>query len=207
MKKIVVGILPQIYINNDDNPYNDKYEYLDLYSKKIFEAGGIPIGITLNNKKLEESSLDICDAFLLPGGNKIDRCYYDTIKYAINNNKPLLGICLGMESIAIFSKLIEENSKILEDEDFYETYKRLKEQNDQTLLRKIESPNIHGDIVIKRDTINTARHAISIIDKDSFIYDIYNSDNITGISLHSYTPKFIGKDFKITSKASDGIVE
>lgn len=34
MKKIVIGILPQIKMKTDDNPYNDKYEYLDLYCKK-----------------------------------------------------------------------------------------------------------------------------------------------------------------------------
>ena len=34
MRKIIVGILPQIRLNTDNNPYNDKYEFLDLYTKK-----------------------------------------------------------------------------------------------------------------------------------------------------------------------------
>ena len=32
MKKIVVGILPQIKLNTDDNPYNDKYELQQSYT-------------------------------------------------------------------------------------------------------------------------------------------------------------------------------
>lgn len=69
MWKIIVGILPQIRLNTDNNPDNDKYEFLDLYTKKIIECGVIPVGICLNNRKLDYSSLDICDAFILPGGN------------------------------------------------------------------------------------------------------------------------------------------
>ena len=107
MKKIVVGILPQIRLNTDNNPYNDKYEFLDLYTKKIIECGAIPIGICLNNGKLDYSSLDICDAFILPGGNKVDRCYYETLFYCLKTNKPLLGICLGLEGMAIFSMVLD----------------------------------------------------------------------------------------------------
>lgn len=94
MKKIVVGVLPQIKLRTNDNPYDDKYEFLDLYSKAILDAGGIPVGLCLNEGNLDYSSLEICDAFLLPGGNKVWSCYYETISYAITHNKPLLGICL-----------------------------------------------------------------------------------------------------------------
>lgn len=206
MRKIIVGILPQIRLNTDNNPYNDKYEFLDLYTKKIIECGAIPVGICLNNGKLDYSSLDICDAFILPGGNKVERCFYETLFYCLKTNKPLLGICLGLEGMAIFSMVLD-NVKDNSVESFIETYKKLKEENDGTLLAKIPSPNIHGDLIIDYDDADDARHEIEIIDKNSILYDIFKKDKLNVVSLHSYNPKWIGKSFKTTALAVDGVVE
>ena len=206
MKKIVVGILPQIKLNTDDNPYNDKYEFLDLYSKRIIECGAVPVGICLNNGNLDYSSLEICDVFLLPGGNRVDKCYYQTIEYAIKNNKPLLGVCLGLEGMSIFSMVLENMTELTE-KSFYETYTKLKEENEGTLLAKIPSPNIHGDIIVNYDNVDTARHEIEIIDKDSILYEIFKKDKLNVVSLHSHNPKWIGKYFKTTAVAVDGVVE
>lgn len=206
MQKIVVGILPQIKLNTDDNPYNDKYEFLDLYSKRIIECGAVPVGICLNNGNLDYSSLEICDAFLIPGGKKIDKCYYQTIKYAIDNNKPLLGICLGLEAMSIFSMVLE-NIDVIVGEEFFKNYNKLKEENDGSLLERIPSPNIHGDIKVNYNNVDEAMHEIEIIDKDSIIYDIYKKDKLNVVSLHNYKPKWIGKKFKTTALAVDGVVE
>ena len=196
MKKIVVGILPQIRLNTDNNPYNDKYEFLDLYTRKIIECGAIPIGICLNNGKLDYSSLDICDAFILPGGYKVDRCYYETLFYCLKTNKPLLGICLGLEGMAIFSMVLD-NVKDNSVESFIETYKKLKEENDGTLLARIPSPNIHGDLIINYDDADDARHEIKIIDKNSILYDIYKKDKLNVVSLHSYNHNGLASHLKL----------
>lgn len=204
--KVIVGILPQTKLNQDDNPYNDKYEFLDLYSRVIIELGAIPVGICLNNGNLDYSSLEICDAFILPGGNKVDRCYYETLFYCLKVNKPLLGICLGFDVMAIFSMVldyIKDNSSY----SFIEEYKKLKETNNNTLLKKIESPNIHGDIIVNYKNVDSARHEINIISKDSILYNIFKQEKLNVVSLHIYSPKWIGKKFKITATASDGVVE
>ena len=48
---------------------------------------------------------------------------------------------------------------------------------------------------------------IEIIDKNSILYDIYKKDKLNVVSLHSYNPKWIGKSFKTTALAVDGVVE
>jgi gamma-glutamyl-gamma-aminobutyrate hydrolase PuuD len=204
---MVVGILPQMKLKTDDDPYNDKYEFLDLYSKKIIEIGAIPVGILLSNGELDYSFLDICDAFILPGGNKAYKYYYETISYAIKENKPVLGICLGLEAMAIFSDVFEKIDGNDIDEKFFETYKKLKDENDGTLLKKLESPNIHGDIIVNYDNIDAARHEVEIIDKSSILYDIFKKDKLNVVSLHNYNPKWIGKNFKVTAKATDDVIE
>ena len=143
MNKIIIGVLPQILLKTDDNPYNDKYEFLDLYCKKIFSCGGIPIGICLNNGKLDKDVLDLCDAFLLPGGNKIWDCYYEVIDYAIRNNKPLLGICLGFQAISIYSMILDMGMSNFTIDNFIKSYEKLKEEREtkNKILYDIDEEN------------------------------------------------------------------
>ena len=95
---IKIGILPTTKLYEDDNPYNDKYTFENVYMKRIYDSGAIPVGILPNDGKLDYSILEICDGFLLCGGNKIEEYNLEVIDYAIKKNKPLLGICLGMHS-------------------------------------------------------------------------------------------------------------
>lgn len=208
MRKIIVGIVPQVRLRTDDDPYHDQYEFLDFYSRKVIECGGIPYGILLDNGKLNEESLEFCDAFLFPGGNKIEPFHYKILQYALKRNKPVLGICLGMQAIAIFSAVL---SKLpldeMDDKCFREVYEKLKEENDNSLLEKIESPNIHGDVIVNYENTDMARHLVSIADKASWLYQIFEKEELSVVSLHSCVPKIIGEQFKITAIASDGKME
>lgn len=99
------------------------YETLCIYkdvSNAIIRSGGIPIGIcppniesyygkshnevlNLTDEEFQELKpiLDLCDGLICQGGDE----YYDydlkIIKYAHSMNKPLLGICLGMQAMSV----------------------------------------------------------------------------------------------------------
>ncbi len=207
MNKIVVGIVPSSSCFTTEDPFQDKYSFVNNYSKKIIASGGMPIGILFEDEKINMEVLDICDAFLIQGGNKTHKFMYEIIYYALTNNKPLLGICLGAQAIDIFSVILEKmdknNSSI---ENIMAIYKRLKEENEGSLLKVIPSPNIHGDVVVNRENIDTARHDIEIL-PSSILYSIYKTNKLSVVSLHSYDFKFVGKDFKISAKAVDGVNE
>jgi|GEM_PF-128308 len=208
MKKVIVGIVPTSSVFTTENPYQDKYSFVNGYSKKIIKNGGIPVGILLNDDKLDTEILELCDAFLIQGGNKVHKYIYEIIYYALKNNKPLLGICLGAEAIDIFSVILDRiniNSLASIDE-IIDIYKQLKEENEGTLLKKIPSPNIHGDIIVNRNNISEARHDIEIL-SSSILYSIYKTNKLNVVSLHSYDFKHVGKDFTISAKASDGVCE
>lgn len=206
MNKIIIGVLPQILLKTDDNPYNDKYEFLDLYCKKIFSCGGIPIGICLNNGKLDKDVLDLCDAFLLPGGNKIWDCYYEVIDYAIRNNKPLLGICLGFQAISIYSMILDMGMSNFTIDNFIKSYEKLKEENGGIVLKQIENNN-HRKLKVNYDNVDLARHKVNIIDKSSYLYETIKKSEINPVSLHSFTTIGVGSNFKITAVADDGVIE
>ncbi|WP_320035336.1 gamma-glutamyl-gamma-aminobutyrate hydrolase family protein [Halarcobacter sp.] len=108
MKKIVVS---QRLIQHDK--YYEIRECLDIkYSKLIEKCGFLPIILpTEVNFKNYFNELKI-DGIFLTGGNdlyifnqsilsqKRDIFEYDLIKYAIDNNIPIYGICRGMQIIA-----------------------------------------------------------------------------------------------------------
>ncbi len=104
--------------------------YMELVSRYNF----VPIVLSSTTNKLEEL-MEMCDCFLLPGGDdmnasyfneendshnclvdpKIDILDYKVIDYALKTNKPMLGICRGLQVINVYFggtllQHIEDNS-------------------------------------------------------------------------------------------------
>ena len=111
MKKIIVGLIGQTEgFDNDDSLFKDRYYFLDNYSQKIVKNGGIPLGIVMNNLKLIDEVLELCDCFVITGGSQILDYHVQIIDYALKTNKPLLGICCGMQAMAVY----DHNDQLLE---------------------------------------------------------------------------------------------
>lgn len=84
----------------------------------IRNSGGIPIGVPCNDI---HEYFDICSGFVLQGGDDISNASIVAIKKIIENNIPLLGICLGMQEMGYVydAKIIDvpnhKGNKILHD--------------------------------------------------------------------------------------------
>lgn len=110
MKKIV-GIIPSTLGFDTDNPFDDKYYVQNSYIERIKLADGIPIIIPPVNLNVNYEALQLCDAFLIIGGAYIWRYHFDVIDYAIKHDKKLLGICMGMQAIGMYSNNdLDENT-------------------------------------------------------------------------------------------------
>lgn len=215
MKKVVIGILPQCNLKFDENPFNNKYVVINTYSKKLMELGSIPIALLMNDGKLNEEALDLCDAFLLPGGRRIENTHFQILEYAITNNKPVLGICCGMQAMAVYSmikqKLAQENKIDIRLDDIYNKFVQLKQEK-YIFLNKIEKADVHGEYVVNNDfvpsleNIDKFTHDIKI-DKSSILYDIYKKENVKVTSLHRHAVFEYGDLFKVTATSYDGIIE
>ena len=108
MIKPIIGIIPT-YVENDGHIYEEYDKYMTIYGRRVKEAGGVPVGLIIEDDILPEQ-LEMCDGFIIQGGHKIRRFVYQVIDYAIKNNKPLLGICMGSEAIDIYSVVADNVS-------------------------------------------------------------------------------------------------
>ena len=59
----IIGIVPPSRLRETENPYEDNAVFHELYTKRVEEAGGIPIGIIGGDGTVKEEALALCDAF------------------------------------------------------------------------------------------------------------------------------------------------
>lgn len=140
--------------------------------------------------------------------------HFEILDYAIKNNKPILGVCLGMQAMACYS-LLKEEAKIRnqkeEPENLMQLRKKLQEENIY-MLEKLETGHIHcekimnEEIEINLENLLSSTHFINIL-PNTKLYNIYKTNNINIVSLHSYRVYKCGNDFKISATADDGTIE
>lgn len=94
-----VGILTR-----EENLNNKKILYIpkNIYNKLNGKAQVIliPFDFNVNFNKVK-GIIDICDGIILPGGDDIYPLELEVAKYLHKLNKPLLGICLGMQTMGV----------------------------------------------------------------------------------------------------------
>ena len=92
--KPIIGIISRHALSESNS--NIDITYSDFISS-VKKSNGIPISIS--NKNFSDY-LNICDGFILQGGDDIDDDNLNIINTLYEKDIPLLGICLGMQEIA-----------------------------------------------------------------------------------------------------------
>lgn len=141
--------------------------------KKIVKNGGIPILILPTNFNDLLDILNICDGIIAPGGTDIydyDRYILD---YAIKNDVPILGICLGMQIM---------------EEKYMSKTKTLHQGINHNIITKKESivGNTIGNIIVN------SRHNECITDTDNYEITAKSSDGCIEAIEHKYNKFNVG---------------
>ena len=120
----------------------------------VIKSGGIPVGIYNNNFN---DYLNICDGFILQGGDDIDNNNFEIISYVSKKNIPILGICLGMQEMGVYAggSFTFSNQLINKDHS-------ISINKDSLLYRIIGFDNItvnsrHKDVLFKTDMFVSAK--------------------------------------------------
>lgn len=82
--------------SKSDSGNDIEYTYTNIM-KSIIKSGGTPIGIFEDEIT---KYMSICNGFIMQGGSEFSKEDFNTIKTIKESNKPLLGICLGMQEMA-----------------------------------------------------------------------------------------------------------
>ena len=196
-KKPIIGITGAYVKHN--NYMEGVYVHHD-YHKSVAANGGIPIILPFLNPELGLETLSICDGIILSGGEDVDPKFYEQdphrnlgpttserdlveiaiVKYALENNIPLLAICRGVQilNVALGGTLIQD------------------------IHSQVKEPIQHSQKIDRsRDT-----HWVTI-SKDSKLYQVLGSDRIRVNSLHHQAIDRIANDLRVIAQSSDGIIE
>jgi len=182
-----------------DNPaiIAEKRDYLylkDLYTKHILKAGGLPILLPIYK---DDALIGRLDGILIPGGDDINPKFYKQdekiknnyeedikvdfdlwlIEKAIQNNIPLLGICYGLQVMNIY-----HGGTLFQD------------------LSLCDYSMQHGSYS------EPIMHDVNI-NKNSYLYKIYNNDKISAFSMHHQAICNIGDNLTASAVTNDGIIE
>ena len=143
--------------------------YQDIFTS-ISNSGGIPLGI---DSRYLKDYLNICQGFILEGGDDPDNDNLNIINTLYQENIPLLGICLGMQELGI-----SFSGEYINIPHHLNTYHDILIEKDSLLYK-----------IIKKEKIKVnSRHKSAIANSELKISS-KSFDNITE-SLEDSTKKF-----------------
>lgn len=172
----------------------------DRYYRQIVEAGGTPLIIPpIDNHDVLLSTLDSIDALLLTGGADFNPLWAGEepspqlhhinkerdlpelliTRLAFNRQIPMLGICRGIQTLAIALE-----GKVHQD------------------ISHIPTNFQHSQDADRSEPTHTID-----IERDSILHNIYNKDKIFVNSFHHQAVAAPGPHLKVTAHAADGVVE
>lgn len=200
MKKLI-GITSPAFLYESENTNLDFYRFSNNYNKRIYDCGGIPVGILPRDGRIPDGVLDTFDAFLICGGKQMWPHHFQVVDYAVKNNKPLLGICLGMQAIHRYFKLMDEAEKRGYTGDWYDFFQQLREEGWESLVA-VDNHNLK----LVRGHEDDMKHLVKL-ESGSHIAQLAGATEIMAATMHSYCACDPSPQIKVTGYAEDGTIE
>lgn len=202
MNKPIIGIISSR--SEDSNPFLTKTSFNETYVKRIIEAGGIPIGIIFPNDEFNTDVLDLCDGFVMQGGLNIYSSNINTVHYAFLNKKPILGICMGFQTMAGYEYLRSKYGMF--------TYKDVssffKPEDEVDFIEKKTGHDELNPFYLSK--IEKSKHMV-LLDKNSKLANIFEKTYLNMPSVHSWCVKddvFVKNTiYKVVGRSDDDNIE
>ena len=195
MKKPIVGIMPL---------WDDEKEsvwMLPGYMDGLIQAGAIPMIFPFTDEKQDlKQAAEVCDGFLFTGGHDVSPRLYNeapiaglisacekrdameamVLKLAVSDDKPVLGICRGLQFINVML-----GGSLYQD----------------LPMQHPSETNHHGHAPYDQPV-----HDVKII-RESPLYDCLGTETLAVNSYHHQAIKRTAEGLDVMAVAPDGIVE
>lgn len=211
MENITIGIIAR-----DETINNTKVKVVTKNNLKYLNNLCNYIGIfSYDDEHFNYEVLKMCDGIIIQGGSDIHKYHYKIVDYAINNNIPLLGICMGHQVVGLYNTNKEEKDLVKIDNHYKIGEQHLVNIDKNSNLYKIFKEKIYVNsrhlfklnevkepfkIVAKSD--DDVIEAIEYIDDEHFILSVQwhpeDMDNMQG--LYNYFLKEVIKRKNIRNK-------
>lgn len=185
MENIIIGIVAR-----DEEVNGTKIQAIVKNNLKYLHNRCSYIGIvTFNNDdNVDYDVLNLCDAIIIQGGSDIYPYHFQIVEYAINNNIPLLGICMGHQIIGLYNEKLDESDLIKIDNHYSKDEVHLVDLVPGTYLEEIlgDSIYVNSRHLYKINSISEP-FVVSAVSKDGVIEAIEWIDDkhtIVGVQWH-----------------------
>lgn len=196
---MILAIIERIENIKEESPFNNRY-YLTEHYKKIFDELDVLLFPIVSNKNLEKVC-SICDGLIVTGScidipphyyneNPIEEKKYDIDEFKLDKaaielfskaNKPILGICGGLQSINVcFGGSL--NQKIINHNLKNELHKiNIKEK---TFLNNVYNEDIEVNSFHKQSIKDVANGFIVSAYAEDGTIEAIEKNNIVGVQWH-----------------------
>lgn len=170
----------------------DVFIMYDSFKNIILDNGLLPICIippvyninnSVNDKEEKDINelLDMCDGIILQGGDDFYDYDKKVCEYAIKNNKPILGICLGMQCMA---SIYQNNLNKINNHN--DTFHKINIVKNSKLFNILGEDNILVNSYHNEYVNDPGIYSVSALSYDNVIESIeYNNNTFNlGVQFH-----------------------
>ena len=195
MKK-VIGVVPKGLQPEPGKPAG--YWLGNSYVKRVTEAGGIAVCLAPVDRRIPQEQLELCDGFIVQGGTQMWPYHFQVIHHAATTGKKLLGICLGMQLVHRYYKMLDLIAEM-----------GLEGPADEVMIDLFYNKEIGHDFLhrieghMRTGFADGVKHDVDIV-PGTILHRLLGRDTAAGASFHNWRAEEPSAAVTVNAWSTDG---